>query len=184
MSDTTQNQEQAPVTTPAPDAPAAVTTQPLDLDAERREKAAARQRRKRARDAEIVASSQPPVTPNTIAIDNALIKRNEDLLRPAIAETLELLADAVHLFVLEPSDPRFGAERSKRLGDLWARVAAPYLDAELMKWFPATLAGVSTAAAVTQWAKQVAEARKAPVRQPLGIVRDTVTPEASNAPAG
>lgn len=90
----------------------------------------------------------------------ATVATNEALLGPALTETFELLADSAHWMALHPEDPYFGRERAERLGSLWAKVLAPHLDSDVMKWLPIVIAGSATAGAVASWGKEIRQERQ------------------------
>ena len=99
----------------------------------------------------------------------------EALLAKALAGTVEALADTAQLVWMDPKAPSLGHDRAKLLGELWAPVLAPYIDADLAKWLPLALAAGGTANAAYGWAHEYrafkeAEARRAAAATPLSVV--------------
>lgn len=102
----------------------------------------------------------------------AEIERNASLLEPALSATIELSFDAVHALALRAEDPHFGTERADRVASLWAKVFAPYVDEDFLKYLLPLLATTTTAKALVSWADEIRAARA-----PTVIPVDTPAPE-------
>lgn len=92
------------------------------------------------------AATPPPPSPDAQRIE---------LLKEAIAGTVEMLTDTYQAMKLGPQFPRFGHERSQTLGTLWAPVLAPYIGPDMDAWMrPLTAMGI-TASAFYSWHTEI-----------------------------
>jgi hypothetical protein len=84
----------------------------------------------------------------------------------AIAGTIEILAEAVKVAYVGAAAPSFGAERARKIADLWSPLLAPYLDARAAVWVPWALASGVTAQVAIEWRAELVAYKAKDARTP------------------
>ncbi len=171
----------SPVTEPATQAPKRERRRVSRRDERQAaaERAKRYRERKRGRDADPEELARRAAQENetkaqaeaTAKMAAALLVQKEEMVRNALAGTIEASAETVQLVWLDGARPKFGHERADYVASLWAPILAPLINEDTAKWLPLLLATGGTANALFQWAHEYKTAQ-ADDRPPLRVARD------------